>query len=66
MVYNRNTIRGCTSVLIGIPNIEEQGKAMLRVIRRDYVINHLSKPKIVWLEGWEEQVLFSDRLDKGF
>jgi len=24
------------------------------------------EPKIVWLEGWEEQELFSDGLDKGF
>jgi len=30
------------------------------------VINRLSKPKIVWLEGWEERELFSDGLDEGF
>ena len=30
------------------------------------VINRLPEPKIVWLEGWEERELFSDRLDKGF
>ena len=29
------------------------------------VINHLPKPKIVRLEGWEEQELFSDGLDEG-
>ena len=31
-----------------------------------HVINHPLEPKIVWLEEWEEQELFSDRLDKGF
>jgi len=30
------------------------------------VINHPPEPKIVRLEGWEEQELFSDGLDKGF
>ena len=30
------------------------------------VINHLPKPKIVRLEGWEERELFSDGLDEGF
>jgi len=29
------------------------------------VINQ-SRPKIVQLEGWEEQELFSDGLDEGF
>jgi len=33
---------------------------------RNSVINRLPKPKIVWLEGWEEQELFSDGLDEGF
>ena len=30
------------------------------------VINCLPKPKIIRLEGWEEQELFSDGLDEGF
>jgi len=30
------------------------------------VINHLPKPKIVRLEGWEERELFLDGLDEGF
>jgi len=30
------------------------------------VINRPPEPKIVWLEGWEERELFSDRLDEGF
>ena len=30
------------------------------------VINHPPEPKLVQLDGWEEQELFSDRLDKGF
>jgi len=30
------------------------------------VLNCPPKPKIVWLEGWEEQELFSDGLDEGF
>jgi len=30
------------------------------------VINRLPKPKIIRLEGWEEQELFLDGLDEGF
>jgi len=30
------------------------------------VINRLPKSKIIWLEGWEEQELFSDGLNEGF
>jgi len=28
------------------------------------VINQLPEPKLVWLEEWEEQELFLDKLDK--
>ena len=34
LVYNRNTIRGCTSVLISYLNIEEQDEDIPKVIRK--------------------------------
>ena len=34
--------------------------------KRGNIINHPPEPKIVWLEGWEERELFSDRLNEGF
>ena len=36
LVYNRNTIRGRASVLIGSPNIEEQNKDIPNIIGKGY------------------------------
>jgi len=43
---------------------EKDGKVDREICRA--VINRLPEPKIVWLEGWEEQELFLDGLDEGF